>query len=516
VDTNQGFGVKKLESPRKERRSSLRNSSATPEVPSVVIPPPPKAIRDLKKKEKSEKTQKHVRIVEPEVSISVKPNSPPPKRKEKHAVVPDYNSDASSSEEDELSEDDEVVNPVGGKTGRDKDAIPVYAPPLSAKRPFDEVPAVIRPAIPRDHVVSVSSAAGKVRDITPATDTLKLSKGPHKPSELSPMKVDKSASADILSVEERIAERLMKQEVALSQEELLSVSPGVKKALLRKTRNQNVRRKSITSFSQELTSEGVEAMRPEVEMGASYVVHVEDIIELENTYEVLLHDVGNLPAGAVVQKDIVETYRQDLSSEERGKVIIVASMSDSLRSVYPTINRVQEVECILDSGSQIIAMDMMVAVGLGVSWDPDSVIHMQGANGQLKRTKGLARNVPFLFGDLTFYLQLHIIDSAPYQVLLGRPFDVLAESEVLNYADGYQELTIRCPNSGQRSTVGTYPRGQGKRMFQRGTDPVLKDMGRPSEPQNKTEERDEDRSDQRPASVNLVEDAGNFINTLRN
>ena len=495
----------------KERRSSPRKGSATPEVPAVVMPPLPKAIRDWKTREKLEKKQKHDRIVESEVSVSV-PNLPPPKRKEKHAVVPNYN-DASSSEEDELSEEEEVVNPAGGKTGRDKDATPVYAPPPAAKRPFDEVPAVHRPAIPRDHVVSVSAAAGKVRNITPDTDTLKLPKGPHKPRETS--EVDKMIPTGRMTVEERLAERLMQQEILLTQDELLSVSPGLRRALQRKTRNQNVRRRPVASFMEELTSEGAELMRPEVEKGASYVVHAEDIKELENTFEVLQYAEGDLPAGAVVQKDITEVYKQDLGSEERNKIIIVTSTSDSLRSVYPTVNCSEEVESILDSGSQIIAMDMMVAVGLGVNWDPDSVIHMQGANGQLKRTKGLARNVPFLFGDLTFYLQLHILDSAPYQILLGRPFDVLAETKILNYADGYQEITIRCPNSGQRSTIGTYPRGQGKKITPRGKEPLLRDMGRPSEPQNGDDD-EENGPGQPQADVNSFEEAQNFHDTLRN
>ncbi|KAJ8089826.1 hypothetical protein PM082_018402 [Marasmius tenuissimus] len=116
--------------------------------------------------------------------------------------------------------------------------------------------------------------------------------------------------------------------------------------------------------------------------------------DLDEQLEVLKVAVGDLPAGAVVQKDITEVFRQDIESSDRSKIIIVASTSDALRSLYPKINQSDEVESILDSGSQIIAMDMMVAVGLGVHWDPDMVIHMQGANGQLKKTRGLARNVP--------------------------------------------------------------------------------------------------------------------------
>ncbi|KAK1223430.1 hypothetical protein PQX77_013696, partial [Marasmius sp. AFHP31] len=480
----------------------------------VVIPPLPKAIRDWKSRQiNKEKTQKHVKITEPEVSVSIRPNTPPPKRKENKAVVPTQDTHASSEEEDELSSDDEDVNPVRGKTGRDKDATPVFTPPPTVKRPFDDVPAVVRPAIPRDHVVSVSDVAGKVRQVTPATDALKLSKGPHRPSG-GTSEAPKKTQLKSTAVEEEIVERMMKQELSVTQDELLAISPGVKKLFLRKARNRAVKRTSVASFMSVMAAEGSEGVVETIGSEASYVVQVSDI-DLDEQFEVLKVAVGDLPAGAVVQKDITEVFRQDIESKDRKKIIIVASTSDALRSVYPKVNHSEEVESILDSGSQIIAMDMMVAVGLGINWDPDTVIHMQGANGQLKKTRGLARNVPFLFGDLTFYLQLHILDSAPYKVLLGRPFDVLAESRVLNYADGYQELTIKCPNSGQRSTIGTYPRGQGKKMEPRNTEPILRDMDRPSEEQQPKEEA-EGEEDQPQASANSSEETENFHNTLMN
>ena len=73
---------------------------------------------------------------------------------------------------------------------------------------------------------------------------------------------------------------------------------------------------------------------------------------------------------------------------------------------------------------------------------------------------GLARNVPFRFGEITVYLQLHVQNHAPYHVLLGRPFDVLTEMEIKTFGNGDQELTITDPNSGHRRTMSTYPRGQ--------------------------------------------------------
>ena len=44
-------------------------------------------------------------------------------------------------------------------------------------------------------------------------------------------------------------------------------------------------------------------------------------------------------------------------------------------------------------------------------------VHMESAN------KLLEKNVPFKFGPITVYLQVHMIEKVVYKVLLGRPFD---------------------------------------------------------------------------------------------
>ena len=127
-------------------------------------------------------------------------------------------------------------------------------------------------------------------------------------------------------------------------------------------------------------------------------------------------------------------------------------------------------EALLDGGSQIVSMAKEVAVRLKVPWNPEIVIHMQSANRQLEKTLGLARNVPFLFGDITVYLQVHIINNLAYKVLLGRPFDAVCESEVKNSRDGDQLITITDPNTGQRCTLPTYMRGQRPEILKKPTE----------------------------------------------
>jgi hypothetical protein len=84
---------------------------------------------------------------------------------------------------------------------------------------------------------------------------------------------------------------------------------------------------------------------------------------------------------------------------------------------------------------------------------------MQSANGSLKKSAGLAKNVAFLFGDITVYLQVHVIDQPAYKILLGRPFEILTATTVQNRTDGSQIITIKDPNTGGRCTIPTHNRG---------------------------------------------------------
>ena len=73
---------------------------------------------------------------------------------------------------------------------------------------------------------------------------------------------------------------------------------------------------------------------------------------------------------------------------------------------------------------------------------------------------------PFLIGDITLYLQVHVLRSPAYDILLGRPFDVLTESVVRNFANEEQTITIHDPNGGHSATVPTFARGK-RRAAQR-------------------------------------------------
>jgi hypothetical protein len=104
-------------------------------------------------------------------------------------------------------------------------------------------------------------------------------------------------------------------------------------------------------------------------------------------------------------------------------------------------------------------MSEAVCHDLGMPYDPKIRLNMQSANGEIDQSLGLARNVPCRIGSITLYLQIHVIRAPAYDILLGRPFDVLTQSVVKNYANEDQTITIRDPNSGRIATIPTVPRG---------------------------------------------------------
>lgn len=168
---------------------------------------------------------------------------------------------------------------------------------------------------------------------------------------------------------------------------------------------------------------------------------------------------ATIPKGSIIIGDPVLQYLESLEPGEKPKTIYVSGESESSRVIYPIVNNKQEEEGLLDTGSEILSMHKDVQARLGISYNPDIVIHMQSANEAVESTLGLARNVPFTFGDMTVFLQLHIVKNAPYKILLGRPFDCLTKSIVTNSTDGDQTLTITDPNTGKRQVVPTFPRG---------------------------------------------------------
>ena len=167
------------------------------------------------------------------------------------------------------------------------------------------------------------------------------------------------------------------------------------------------------------------------------------------------------PEGSTVIEDPFDQYYRSLRPGEKPdqQRLIVSKESAALRSILPIVDNSLKVECILDPGSQIIAMSEDVCHELSLIYDPSITLNMQSANGTVDKSLSLARNVPFRIGNLTIYMQVHIIRAPAYNILFGRPFDILTESVICNFANEDQTITVTDPNSGQVVTIPTMSRG---------------------------------------------------------
>ena len=139
--------------------------------------------------------------------------------------------------------------------------------------------------------------------------------------------------------------------------------------------------------------------------------------------------------------------------------LVVARPLSSLRTVWAHVKDAAEaIECVLDPGSQIVAISEGLCDTLHLVYNPAHTLGMESANGSVNRSLGVAEDVPFVIAgsDITLYLQVHVMRDAAYGVLLGRPFDTLASTIVETGADGTHRLTLRCPNTGRVAVVPMY------------------------------------------------------------
>jgi hypothetical protein len=265
----------------------------------------------------------------------------------------------------------------------------------------------------------------------------------------APLQLDERAKDLILEA--------LKHPISITTEDLLNVSEPMRQELKKLLIKKRLERKSV-SLAAEVEPGGTSTQRPTETISAERLP--------EATFEVLVEERDGMPKGSVIVSDPVMQYLNTLGPGETPKVVVVAAESHALRTVYPLINRAGSVESLLDPGSQIVSMSRAISIGLGVNWDPDITVQMQSANNTFENTLGLAKNVPFLFGTITVYLQVHVVENAAYKVLLGRPFDIITESIVKNAKDGSQSLTLTDPNTGVRCEMHTHERGKAPSILQ--------------------------------------------------
>jgi hypothetical protein len=60
---------------------------------------------------------------------------------------------------------------------------------------------------------------------------------------------------------------------------------------------------------------------------------------------------------------------------------------------------------------------------------------MQSTNSSCDESLSLIGNLELKIGSMKLHIQAHVIHNPAYNILLGRPFDVLTASHIKNYCD---------------------------------------------------------------------------------
>jgi hypothetical protein len=271
-----------------------------------------------------------------------------------------------------------------------------------------------------------------------------------------------------LTIAAKVYNRALDTSLSITYHELLSLSPEVRSQVRDAVSSKRVSTKDtiapiiptqITILEDETLSEAeLSYLFPdEVLVPHNAIAQSGIVMSLANS-AFAAEPIADEP---IVVDDPYDRYYRDLPKGEQpdpGR-LIVAKESLALRSIIPLVDNQLKVEAILDPGCQIIAMSEDVCHELALPYDPTIVLHMQSANGTVDLSLGLARNVPFLIGPLTFYMQVHVIRKPAYDILFGRPFDVLTQSVVRNFRNEDQTITVHDPNTNRVATIPTISRG---------------------------------------------------------
>ena len=105
---------------------------------------------------------------------------------------------------------------------------------------------------------------------------------------------------------------------------------------------------------------------------------------------------------------------------------------------------------VIDPGSQIVAIRKDLADEVAAHVNPGVRLQMEGANGATNWTLGCAEHLTMQIGDVPFTLHAHVVENAPFRLLLGRPFQRLLLCNLEDKPDGRVDLTVRDPRDRDR------------------------------------------------------------------
>lgn len=133
--------------------------------------------------------------------------------------------------------------------------------------------------------------------------------------------------------------------------------------------------------------------------------------------------VWHMETGSFEEKAADTTIDATTSDQEfQDTNLCEPAYSLPLREVNVQINGQVTEAGVIDPGSQIIVIreDLVRKVGAGINTDRQ--LQMEGANGSTNWTLGCAEYLPLCVHGIPLNVHAHIVEHAPFQLLLGCPF----------------------------------------------------------------------------------------------
>ena len=201
-------------------------------------------------------------------------------------------------------------------------------------------------------------------------------------------------------------------------------------------------------------------------MDVQVTVSARELLSVSVDMRKLVHDlvstkrvsVAMLEAGEALVSDLWLEYEEFIVRNDEGHV--VAKTSLPLCALDGTLNDRLHVECLLDKGAQIVAIRCDLWEALGVPVCPDLATTLEAANKSKEDTLGVIENVRLKLRSMEFRLQIQVVGDAPFDVLLGRPFFVLASCVTCDKILGKQSVALTDPNLGMQQLLPTQQRGR--------------------------------------------------------
>ena len=288
---------------------------------------------------------------------------------------------------------------------KDAPAPPQESGPASILKRGPSGPPQTKPAQPSKQVPA-NSARPSPRDDSPNQHP----QGPMRPVNMPPRpsaddaKFRYQAPVESSVKVDEIIERALNAQISISTRELLAIAPDVRRHV-----KDLVASKKVSANS----------------------VEVDPIDSFLNT---------------CFEDEPVSTYF-DAARYEPTPSTPNAPQSLPLRVIFPTFGAGVQPECILDGGAQIVVMRKDI-------WEKTNAplvakcMPMESANSGTTMTMGIIEDHPVQLGPITVRLQIHVVEEAPFEVLLGRPFfDVLSCAEI-STTGGAHEIRVKDPKDG--------------------------------------------------------------------